>query len=582
MLTGLEINLQIALIALGLTTVAGIYLYSRFRDRNIIPSKAEPSVNDEYGGEPEHSQDFPDYLADIDSAAANSEPEVSNPQQETGHVHSDECRHAANSGSDTAQHPEPTSIHDTEADTNDNDEPEALVLVEQVDLQEMVGSMEEEMPAQPLDNAHHPGISDSSAPRTGEAEPEIPHDLPVLGRYDEAEESNEPVAGSANPEDEEIHLPSRQQDRKPKFKGLGIFNPFRSTADSGSDLRPGNEPKFDFENSDVPDQPDDGTTRVIGEYGEIETSHGGLHDNLEEITRPRFQYPEITGFNRLGQIDYWVKFHGGGYLAKKDIQTRYLQLFHTLHNPAQLYGTRDRDQKWVNVVDEPDSTLFDQLIVSLQLVDPAGPVSRKELNRFTDLITRFSESSGKDITFMAPLESAMQQANALSECVRLYDSPCMVLVVPERDDSYMHGHDIENCVNMVGLEAYKTNYYVRTKVVKKKKMLLYGVANMSDEGTFDFENMQNLRLSGLVFFFRPLFHKAPGSVLNEMVSTAKSFAMRIGAKAVTTNGEELTVAMTADIRAKIEKRTREMAVCGLKSGGDTILRIFESEIFVSD
>ncbi|MYB34919.1 MAG: hypothetical protein F4X92_07325 [Gammaproteobacteria bacterium] len=198
------------------------------------------------------------------------------------------------------------------------------------------------------------------------------------------------------------------------------------------------------------------------------------------------------------------------------------------------------------------------------------------------MVTQFSERTGKDITFMAPLESALEQAKALSRYVKLFDSPSMVLVVPEKEDRPIYGKEIDFCANQLGLEAYKTNYYVRTKVIQKNKMLLYGVANMSDEGTFDFGNMENLNSPGLVFFFRPLFHQAPGSVLSEMVSTAKSFAGRIGARAITPEGEELTVAMTTKIRANIEKQSREMAVCGLKSGSDAILRIFESEIFASE
>jgi len=589
----MEINLQIALVALGLTTVIGIYLFSRFRDqsvtgsRSLVDNENKPSVGSEYGDMPRpfitdegypSDQEIPDYLASIDSGEASLEDRVGGLQRESNFVEPSKNRNPVNTGPDPSeyqQHQQHQPAPAVGINTDGQDECEAPVLVEQIDLEEMVENGEVHATAsRQSEDANDPAIPDSSIGLTRQAETGISTGPPLQETYAETEDLSELIVETEESGDREIKLPP-----KLKSNGLGIFDRFRNLG-SDSGIEPENETLLEFEDGNEIDGP--GTTTLIGEYGEVETPHGGIHENLEEITDKRFEYPEILGFNRLGQIDYWVKFHGSGEIDQETLETQNKELFSTLEKPTRLYGIRTSDKKWINVLGGKDSASFATLIVSLQLVDSAGAITRNELNRFTSMITQFSERMGKDITFMAPLESALEQAVALSECVKLFDSPSMVLVVPDKEDSSIHGREIDFCANQLGLEAYKTNYYVRTKVVQRNKMLLYGVANMSDEGTFDFENMENLQSAGLVFFFRPLFHQAPGSVLSEMVSTAKSFAGRIGAKAVTPNGEDLTVAMTATIRADIEKRSREMAVCGLKSGSDAILRIFESEIFASE
>ena len=583
-------NLQIALVALGLATVIGIYLYSRFRDRSITNARSladqesDPSVSSEYENmsgpyitdeEYQSYPDIPDYLTGIDSGAAHLENGFESPQQEPNFVSPGANHDSASTEPEPPEYQQHQPILGVESNTDDEDEPEAPVLVEQIDLEEMVDdAVEETTTDRQSEDAGYPDISDSPTELTEEVESGISAGPAYEEDYAEAEDSNELLTDTGESGDREINLSP-----KPKFNGFGIFNRFRRFG-SDPDFQQGNEPQFEFENGDEFDNPD--TVSLMGEHDESETLHGSIHENLEEITVTRFEYPEIHGFNRLGQIDYWVRFHGGGDIDKETLEAQYEDLFNTLGKPTRLHGIRTSDQAWINVLGSNRGARFVTLIVSLQLVDSAGAITRNELNRFTSMVTQFSERMGKDITFMAPLESALEQATALSEYVKLFDSPSMVLVVPEKEDYSIHGREIDLCASQLGLEAYKTNYYVRTKIIQKNKMLLYGVANMSDEGTFDFQNMENLHSPGLVFFFRPLFHQAPGSVLSEMVSTAKSFAGRIGAKAITPEGEELTVAMTAKIRADIEKQSREMTVCGLKSGSDTILRVFESEIFASE
>ena len=590
MLTALEINLQIALLALGCATVIGIYLYSRFHDKNLSHSRAEsmiskphinmlgPHMTDE---EYQSGQNIPDYLAGIDS---NRTPKVrvDNPSRETSHtfMEDQECSENTETGSATGEKTEPIiGLQEKAGQPDETEHPP--VLREQVDIAEMIDGMEDEDGSNLAQGTNAAATVDpaGSCPDLTQQN----ESAAALDQHpeDEHEEAGEQAATTSETAGNRIEASPGGRFKIPKLTGLGIFRRF-GNPESGLDTELESDTEENFEFDDVPDVSSVEEVRATGEYGASEIPANHVHEKARGMQPQRFEYPQIPGFNSLSQIDYWVRLFGGGDHGKETLQAQYMQLFGAFQNPTRIYGVRTTDQQWVNVLNEPDSTRFVVLIISLQLIDQRGAVTRKELKKFTDRVTQFSESTGKDVTFMAPLESAIQQANVLSECIEMFNLPSMILVKPEDPGQLLNGRDIANCASRLGLEPHKTNYFVRTKTARKKKIVLYGVASLSNDGIFDFERMDNREYPGLVFFFRPLIHEAPGSVLSEMATTAKSFAGRIGAKAVTRCGEELTSTITHRMRSDIEKRSREIAACGLKSGGSAITRIFESEIVVSE
>lgn len=588
---GLEINLQIALLVLGIAILIGIYLYSRFHDHGISRSTTKTSddrladnIPDSFISDEEYQsrQDIPNFLAGLEPAGI-PKAGIGNPPSGSSHVPSEHQQQEPDAASERSENHATAQIVEVE-DEACQEEPEPPVLSEQVHLEDMVESMEVEDDSRQLEQPDHQENSDvadiSESPPDSHAElkPDITLDPSLVDEHVDRHGLDELVVDSSIGKTDEF---AAYRIAKPKLDVLGFFNRFRKQElDSEAELEGIHD--IDEEYDDIPTEADVAAVRATGEFGKHDVTGGESPKIVGGDQPPRFKYPEIPGFEQLGQIDYWVKLFGGGDVGKEALQAQYKELFGTLNKATRIYGIRTTDHQWTDVLSELDSARFVKLVISLQLVDARGPITRSELNRFTEMVTRFSESIGKDVTFMAPLESAIQQARTLSEYVKTYDSPCLVLVVPALPNQRLNGKVIANCAAQIGLETHKTNYFVRTKTLRKEKMLLYGVANLSDEGTFDFARMDTLETQGVVFFFHPVIHETPGAVLSEMVSTAISFAGRIGAKAITTDGEEFTAAMTADIRLKIESRCNEMAACGLKSGADSIMRIFESDVIVKE
>ena len=623
MVTGLELNLQIALIALGIAALVLIYLYSRFHDKGMRRSRARSAArngpereSDAYMTDEEYRsrQEIPDFLGGSESGGT---PKAGIGDPCGGSKSSRMADHSEfpdeGSSPDDLEPDRSVGVHGVRHSDEDNDT-ESPVLTEQIypDQPELFSdpqtspddraefsdfgargeavtdgradppmidpvrdvfedSAGEETGVQPGNGARQgrePSISLDPLPEAEEDGSHAPHDLFVDSAKDRSR------GGKAVPSESRFAS---------ILKGTGFFNRFRKQksvqhlkSDDSDEFQDGSDSEYD----DVPDESEVVALRESEEYSEPE--HPPEPEPAQEKVVPRFEYPEIQGFDRLGQVDYWVKLSGGKDLGREALYAQYRELFAELKNSTRIYGIRTTDREWVDIETETDSARFLELVVTLQLVDSSGAITRSELNPFTDMVTGFSEAIGKNITFMAPLESAAQQARALSECVQMFDYPCMVFVVPERPDQHLSGGAIAKCARQMGLETHRNNYFVRTKTVGRKKVRLYGVANLSDEGTFDFDQMDSLKSPGVVFFFRPLVHESPGSVLSEMASTAKSFAGRMGANTITPEGNDLTVEVIGDIRAEIESKSMEMEACGLHSGGDAVMRIFESDIVVSE
>lgn len=619
MVTGLELNLQIALIALGIAALVLIYLYSRFHDKSMRCSRTRSAAgngrereSDAYMTDEEYRsrQEIPDFLGGAESGGTpkagigdpfggskssrmadhsgfpdeDSNPDSLEPDPGVG-VYGDEDNDIDSPVLTEQIYPDqPEPFSDTQAapddrtgfsDFDERDEvaggaragPPMIDPVRDV-FEDSAGEETGTEPDNGARQGREPSISLDPLPETEEDGVHAPHDLFVDSAKDRS------GGGKAVPSESRFAA---------MLRGTGFFNRFRRQ-------KPGEHPKgddpdefqdgSDYEYDDVPDESEVLALRESGEYSGPEHPPGS--EPTQEKTAPRFEYPKIQGFDRLGQVDYWVKLSGGKDLGREALHAQYRELLAEMKDSTRIYGIRTTDREWVDIETETDSARFLELVVTLQLVDSSGAITRSELNRFTDMVTGFSEAIGKNITFMAPLESAVQQAKALSECVQMFDYSCMIFVVPERPGQHLSGGAIAKCARQVGLETHRNNYFVRTKTVGRKKVLLYGVANLSDEGTFDFDQMDSLESPGVVFFFRPLVHESPGSVLSEMASTAKSFAGRMGANTITPEGNDLTVDVIGDIRAEIESKSMEMEACGLHSGGDAIMRIFESDIVISE
>ncbi len=286
-----------------------------------------------------------------------------------------------------------------------------------------------------------------------------------------------------------------------------------------------------------------------------------------------FQYPEIEGFARVSQIDYWIKLTGKRDVGRESALALYREEANLITKQHQIFGQKIPKREWCTLEQEAEGVRFGDLIITLQLADKDGTVGQEELGRFVTLASTLAKGLDYEFTLMAPIESALRQGRAVADFIRCYDSLVIIHVKPAVSE-YFEGAAINRCAAQLGLERSPEGFFVRNQLVNKNKTHLYYIANMSKTGEFDFDNIKDMQIRGVTFFTKPVLHRSPGVVFTEMTDTAKAFAARIKGNTSVSGHHTLSQSYVDETRALIEKNAREMEDFGITPGNEEAMRLF--------
>ncbi len=324
---------------------------------------------------------------------------------------------------------------------------------------------------------------------------------------------------------------------------------------------------------EVPAQ--DNSLETVPESGTVpeRETEQPLLDTVQVASPSHYSYPNIDGFDRISQIDYWVRLHGESDIGREAILAQFRQARSVLSKDNRILGLKIPEKNWCDLEKESEDARFGDIIVTLQLADQQGAVSETELQQFSNLVANLARGTNRLFAFMAPLDSAWQQANAIADFIRYYQAMFVVNVMAQGTD-YLNGSVINQCATQLGFKRNANNYFVRNKMRNKAEVCLYSLANMSDSGEFDFENLADFSTRGVIFFTKLGVNHSPGAVFSEMVHTAKAFAGRIKGDAVAPNCGDLSEETVRQIRLSIEQVAEDMTAHGMMPGSDEAVRIF--------
>lgn len=319
------------------------------------------------------------------------------------------------------------------------------------------------------------------------------------------------------------------------------------------------------------------------EYPETERSE---EPSAAEAPRPgefpdpeddeRFDYPGIEGFAMLSQIDYWAKISGGLDVACQKVMPFYKLAAPMIPELTQIHGLCQPDNEWRDLEKEPGATPVRDIVITIQLANMNTTVSQSSMEKYVSLNKRIAKVTGKDLTFMASPQNAMRQAKCIFAFARTYQPVYSITVVPEKTEGF-HGEEIHKFASQRGLHPVDPGFYVRHKTIGKNKVTLYSLVNMTESGAFDLSNLREELTRGVVFYSLPILHNSPGAVFSEMADSARAFASRFRAQAMSPDAAPLTQEESDRCRRQIESRTRRIEALGIMSGSDEAVRIFRTD-----
>ncbi len=293
----------------------------------------------------------------------------------------------------------------------------------------------------------------------------------------------------------------------------------------------------------------------------------------DEDGMSRFQYRPPQGFEKVSQIDYWVRIHGERDVGRETVLAIYREGASSFTRKSSIFGMRLPDRVWRDIEQESEDVRFAELVITIQLADRRGPISEAEMVRFSNLISNLSERTGRGFAFMASMESALEQAKAIHSFVRHFDSTFVLNILP-KNEMVFEDTMIDRVARQIGLERSAENHYVRNKRVGKHKVCLYRLTNLDGSGQFDFDNLGTVSVDGVAFSIKPSHTRIPGAVFSEMMDAAKVFASRVKGEVTTPTHQGLSASAADEIRSSIEVVTQEMEKHGIKAGSEEAIRIF--------
>ena len=182
------------------------------------------------------------------------------------------------------------------------------------------------------------------------------------------------------------------------------------SGDSAADAMPGDAERYDLATAAPaggwPEgRTDDSRAPVFGKQA------GGLHNH------------SIDGFEQLSQIDYWVRITGERDVGRESVLAIYRDAAIDFTKTHSIYGRKVSEKRWYNLENEAEGTRFDDLVLTIQLTDCNGAISEGEMARFSALVLRLSEGTGREFVFMTTVENALAQGRRPGRVRRTFRFP---------------------------------------------------------------------------------------------------------------------------------------------------------------
>ncbi len=272
------------------------------------------------------------------------------------------------------------------------------------------------------------------------------------------------------------------------------------------------------------------------------------------------------------QIDFVARIPGKNIIKRDTALGLYRQFEFDLKKPRRIFGFTHPSQVWADLERESETARFTHFGMTLQLADRHGPVTESDLNRFSQMVLRFSEVFGRRFSFSTSFDEALKQAAFLDEFCKKFDALAILNVLTDGGRGFS-GIDIDRHAQELGMEFSGRNYYQKVRRSGVRTGRLYGLANLFGNGEIELEN-EEFRTDGLTLFMNIPATKRPVDTFREMVTDAKSLCDRLGGKLVDQNRKPMSDRGLEQISQQIRKIELEMEQEHVPSGGDIAVRLF--------
>jgi cell division protein ZipA len=276
------------------------------------------------------------------------------------------------------------------------------------------------------------------------------------------------------------------------------------------------------------------------------------------------------------KIDFILRLPATNAIMRDEALGVYKQHEFDIEKPHRLYGCRVESDHWSELQHDSQRTRYGDLALSIQLVDPRGPIDDSELHKFSQLGLKLADALQRLTQFSTSFEDALAQAKQLHAFCEEFDVIAAVHVVAPEGAPFK-GKRIEHAARKLGMQWGERSIFHMKNDLSPGSLHLFSMANLTGTGEFPAGRSGDFEVTGVTFFMSvPCVHR-PATAFDKMVTSAQILAETLGGELQDQARHPLAAEGINAIRAQIESIAERMRAGGIVPGTQTALRLFADE-----
>lgn len=304
---------------------------------------------------------------------------------------------------------------------------------------------------------------------------------------------------------------------------------------------------------------------------ELQRELDAAEDMATEPLKPQFDLGKIDTSRQIDQIAQIVELESPA--RRDDVLSIYRINEGRIAKPIRIIGLSAIDNSWVDLEQEPETGVYTEIVLTVQIYDVDGPVDESALHRFSDIVLQTADRIGGRPRFAMSFEDALDHAGSLELFCKDYDRLAILSVVVG-ENSRISAEPLGEFAESRDLILNSMNIFHRPNSDPDGSPWRFGIANLFEPGTFNLDPESGFETRGLRLFMSIPTVREPEKVFDEMVVIAQDLCQRFSGTIVDQNKRPLTDQGIADIRNQMVAVTEEMRGFGFAPGDENTIRIF--------
>ena len=250
-----------------------------------------------------------------------------------------------------------------------------------------------------------------------------------------------------------------------------------------------------------------------------------------------------------------------------------------LEKSHRLIGMDVNTGNWKDLENDFSANYYTDIVLTMQLVDNAGPVDTTDWLHFTELVLQFSTLLRRPYRLSMSMQETLEEAQFLYEKTADFNQQAIMILRPA-DNSGFSTKGVEYIARECGFKKLSHDTYEMTETENGSHPLFslvnYSLPKEKIELEEEQVNGEQTKSDVLILVSNLPCVSNPGVAFEVMMETATELQDRMSVDLLDQNFRPFKTSSLSVIKSQINNLADEMSDFGVPPGSQTALRLFRS------